>query len=337
MFRCPLLLYSVLKCILFSEGCFSARWLRPVMKYEDLFYCEAPLWIIVSQVRVCFFLIFLLNLWLVPVFVRWETNQFAKKRGTLQARRVSVGLTSSSRSSRPPNLQTLTCQSQTDLHGILIVSRAACGPIHHLSHTHKHHLPFCVCACVCDQSLRDFFFCFSLFFVLHGQDIVSKSSRKDFEEKITLIFLYFSSSKMQKECSSLPAIKATMTLFLYSNGAKKIYLYISLYEYIHAKVVGVRLLHLLLAIWNNTTTVRHPKLITRNPKVTWREEPTAESCGTCGFWNSRGRGENHTQAGLQACMRRSFTGHLQKKQSLPNIYSRSPPEPLDSLLLLNTL
>lgn len=45
---------------------------------------------------------------------------------------------------------------------------------------------------------------------------------------------------MQKECFSLPAIKATITLFLYTNGAKKIYLYESIYKYIHANVVGVQ-------------------------------------------------------------------------------------------------
>lgn len=34
---------------------------------------------------------------------------------------------------------------------------------------------------------------------------------------------------MQKECFSLPANKATITLFLYTNGKKKKYIYKNLY------------------------------------------------------------------------------------------------------------
>lgn len=49
--------------------------------------------------------------------------------------------------------------------------------------------------------------------------IVTKSSRKDFMEltiiPLSLVF------QMQKECFSLPANKATITLFLYTNGKKK--------------------------------------------------------------------------------------------------------------------
>lgn len=47
---------------------------------------------------------------------------------------------------------------------------------------------------------------------------------------------------MQKECFSLPAIKATKHYFLYKRS-KNIYLYKAIYKYIPAKVYLEELLH----------------------------------------------------------------------------------------------
>lgn len=55
--------------------------------------------------------------------------------------------------------------------------------------------------------------------------------------------------QMQKECFSLPAIKATITLFLYTNGKKK-YMYMNLYTNIFMQMWSG---------WINTTTSHHPK------------------------------------------------------------------------------
>lgn len=104
--------------------------------------------------------------------------------------------------------------------------------VSHLKHTRANTSSTCVwCVCVCDSVIDPWriFWLFFFFFALLCtawtiQVIVMKSSRKDFT-KITIILLSFLSSKC-KECFSLPAIKATMTLFLYTNGAKNISIYL---------------------------------------------------------------------------------------------------------------
>lgn len=100
--------------------------------------------------------------------------------------------------------------------------------------------------------------------------IATKSSSKDFKE-ITIILLSFLSSKCKKNASVFQLSKPQWHYFCIQMG-QKIYLYISLYKYIHANVVGVQYLPLLLAVWNNTTTKCHPNSwITRRNEQRTRE------------------------------------------------------------------
>lgn len=121
------------------------------------------------------------------------------------------------------------------------------------THTHTHTNIFCVCVCVCDSVIDiwrifwTFFFSpFLLFFVLHGWSkllyrlCIYSLPEKDFKEITIILLSFFLVFQMQKECFSLPAIKATITLFLYTNGAKKKNLYESIYKYIHANAIGVQ-------------------------------------------------------------------------------------------------
>lgn len=61
-------------------------------------------------------------------------------------------------------------------------------------------------------------------FSLHGWSNWLWVFRRDFKEN-TIILVSFLSSKCKKSRFSLPVTKATMTLFLYSNGAKNISIY----------------------------------------------------------------------------------------------------------------
>lgn len=70
------------------------------------------------------------------------------------------------------------------------------------------------------------------------QVIVTKSSRKDFKE-ISIILLSFLSSKCKKSASVFQLSKPQWHYFYIQMG-QKIYLYISIYKYIHANVVGVQ-------------------------------------------------------------------------------------------------
>lgn len=139
------------------------------------------------------------------------------------------------------NPPALTCQSKTDgltsdiwsLNGILIGSLAARGLlIHCLSlNTHKHIFYLCVCVILWSILGGFFDFFFVVFFALLCtawtiRVIVTKSSRKDFKEITIILLSFFLVFQMQKECFSLPAIKATITLFLYTNGAKNISIWI---------------------------------------------------------------------------------------------------------------
>lgn len=128
------------------------------------------------------------------------------------------------------------------LNRILIGSLAARGLLIHclsLKHTQTHLLPVCVCVIlwsILGGFFLTFYFCFFDFFALLCTAwtiwvIVTKSSRKDFKEITIILLSFFLFFQMQKECFSLPAIKATITLFLYTNGAKK-YIYMNLYIHI---------------------------------------------------------------------------------------------------------
>lgn len=228
----------------------------------------------------------------------------------------------------------LTCQSKTDwltsdlrsLNGILIGSLAANGLLnHHLSlkHTHKYIFYLCVCGILLSilEGFLTFFYLFvfsfcSSLYCMDDPSYCDKSSGKDFKEIIRIIISFFVVFQMQKECFSLPAIKATITLFLYTNGAKKIYLYESIYKYIHANGVGVQgeITQLLYVIHT------HGSLGEKNCEGLQRAVGLA-------VWHSSIEVKDHRQAGLQACMRQSFTGHLQQNSLYPNIYSLTPLTP----------
>lgn len=192
------------------------------------------------------------------------------------------------------------------------------------SSTHTNTSSTCVCVGFCYRSLKDFWpfficlffsFCSSLY-CMDEPSYCDKSSGKDFKEIIRIIISFFVVFQMQKECFSLPAIKATITLFLYSNGAKKIYLYESIYKYIHANGVGLQggITQLLYAIHT------HGSLGEKNCEGLQRAVGLA-------VWHSSIEVKDHRQAGLQACMRQSFTGHLQQNSLYPNIYSLTPLTP----------
>ena len=130
------------------------------------------------------------------------------------------------------------------LSGILIGSPAAhvdCSLTvllslwHTNTHTHNKHTLVPVCVWFYDRSSEDFlglFLCFLFCFfallctawtirVIVTKSLPEKILRKN-HHNLTFLLVF----QMQKECFSLPAIKATMTLFLYTNGAKKKYIYI---------------------------------------------------------------------------------------------------------------
>lgn len=107
---------------------------------------------------------------------------------------------------------------------------------HTETHTHTTNTPsyLCVCGSMIDllRIFWDFFFVFFFFFfallctawtirVIVTKSLPEKILRKN-HHNLTFLLVF----QMQKECFSLPAIKATMTLFLYTNGAKKKYIYI---------------------------------------------------------------------------------------------------------------
>lgn len=92
--------------------------------------------------------------------------------------------------------------------------------------------------CVCDSVMNPWrISAYVLFFiVLHGRsELLLQSLPQNILKKnhhnLTFLLVF----QMQKDCFSLPAFKATMTIFLYSNGAKK-YVYISLYIIISMQV-----------------------------------------------------------------------------------------------------
>ena len=195
----------------------------------------------------------------------WGDEKTELDRRTEEKKNAWIVLGSQTSSSRHPPSPQSSCQSLgrptsdlLSLSGVLIGSPAAhvdCSftvrlslrHTHTHTHTHTHnnnnnnkHTLLPVCVWFCDRSSEDFFgtlcflffclFSFSFCSSLYCMDDPSYCDKKVFQKKIlrknhhNLTFLLV--FQMQKECFSLPAIKATMTLFLYTNGAKKKYIYI---------------------------------------------------------------------------------------------------------------
>lgn len=183
--------------------------------------------------------------------VGWWKNWARLTNGGKKQRLGCVGVSNLALSTPPPNppvnhrgrpTSDLLCLS-----GILIGSPAAhvdCSftvrlslwHTHRNTHTHNKHTLLPVCVWFYDRSSEDFlglFLCFLFFFVfallctawtirvIVTKSLPEKILRKN-HHNLTFLLVF----QMQKECFSLPAIKATMTLFLYTNGAKKKYIYI---------------------------------------------------------------------------------------------------------------
>lgn len=139
---------------------------------------------------------------------------------------------------------------------------------------------------------------------------------------------------MQKECFSLPAIKATMTLFLYSKWGKK-YIYISLYINIYTQMwLGCSNSP---CCWQGGTT-QHWNTIQTHGSLGGRSYREPWEFGDSDLWAEM---EDHRWAWLQACMRQSFTGHLQRNNPSPIFTLWHPltpwPSPSSTLLLSQTL
>lgn len=145
--------------------------------------------------------------------------------------------------------------------------------------------------------------------------------------------IFFPVFQMQKECFSLPVIKATIRLFLYFTGAKNIYLYMPLYQYIHANVAGRQKRLMLPAKWKNSTLCRPTCGSFWGKKEIKRD--TTDPLGTCRVELCR---EDLRWDRLPACMRQSFTGHLQWNCGYP-IFILQPPNlpPLPTFLTVPKL
>lgn len=219
---------------------------------------------VVVDLCVCVYL-YLLKCISTPIFTRhtkWDPEPLGSvwhRRGFLSPPPADLPRSSST----PPSIS---------LWDFNLAKPAARGLLmHSLSWQNVHtltHRPL-VCDCVCvwgcgrdsvKNSWRIFVF-ISIFLALLCTAwtiwvIVTKSSRKDFME-LTIILLSRSLVfQMQKECFSLPAIKATITLFLYTNGKKK-YMYMNLYTNIFMQMWSG---------WINTTTSHHPKSMDHSEK-----------------------------------------------------------------------
>lgn len=149
------------------------------------------------------------------------------------------------------------------------------------------------------------------------QVVVTSLPEKDFKEIIRILIPFLVVFQMQKECFSLPAIKATITLFLYTKGAKNIsiWIYIKIYSCKWGRS----------ARWNNTATKRHPL-----PWISWRKTlyRTTESCGTCSL-TVLGRGKGLQTGGTTSMHAPIIYWTPSTKQSLPQYLlfnSVTPPQ-----------
>lgn len=136
---------------------------------------------------------------------------------------------------------------------------------------------------------------------------------------------------MQKECFSLPAIKATMTLFLYSKWGKK-YIYISLYINIYTQMwLGCSNSP---CCWQGGTT-QHWNTIQTHGSLGGRSWKGLQRA--LGVRRLRLVGwDGGSQMGLTTSMHAPIIyWRPSKKQSFPNIYSLTPFNPL-TLPLFNT-
>lgn len=125
--------------------------------------------------------------------------------------------------------------------------------------------------------------------------------------------LYFLVFQMQKECLSLPAVKATKHYFFNRNGATT-YIYMN-------RCINIFMQREEGGIWKSFYTPSKPPA---HP-----ERRTTELCGT---WGAPG-----AQMARTKCMLQSFTGHLQRHSPPYLLFSPFKPNPLPPTLYYHKL